>query len=1266
MASHNALDSPDYYEVAWIAALPIERAAAEAMLDEEHAAPTGFTRHQTDENVYTWGRVGDHNIVIASLASGVYGTTSAATTASSMLASLSSIRVGLLVGIGGGIARPDEDHDIRLGDVVVSQPSGTMGGVCQYDLIKAKSGDKRERKGFLGRPPTVLLNALSRIQAYHERKDSKVPCFLQEMLEKNPKMGKRSKQNSGYTHQGLENDRLFKASYDHIPGPDCRDCDTADEVQRETRDYTDPDIHYGTIVSGNTLVKDAAARDRIVANVGEDCICFEMEAAGLMNHFPCLVIRGICDYADSHKNDRWQRYASATAAAYTKELLAYVPAVEVKETKRALEMLQSVQQQIDGVQQTTLATKAATDSMRSDLHTDTIRRWLCPADPSTNANHARTLRHEGTGAWLLKHPVFESWHAGSRRHLWLHGLTGCGKTVLSATVLDHLANGNDGLILSFFFEFGDSKKQTWDDMLRSLAFQLYQRGVGSAIYLDALFNEHQNGSGQPETKALSDIVSKMLVAQRKVYIVLDALDESTTRDDILIWINDVLSNVDFFHIQLLYTSRPESEFQRHIPPLIGEENCLPLENQAVNSDIRSWVTAQLSQRRDFTEKLLSQGLLEEIRRKIGDGAEGMFRWAFCQLDSLARCRHEVAMKKALASLPENLNETYRRMIASIPAELKSDAIRLLQFLVHSKRPLKLADAIEIIATQIENESQGFDIKRRLFCENDVMDYCPGLVTIVHNTGKELHLAHFSVKEYLVKENQFNDTTASVSITRTCLTYLTDITGSNRQIKHDFPMTKLAAELLTGHASLAQGSEDIVGVTVRFLEKEATFQRWGRLFRADMSWDGRPGPPRGSRLYYACFLGLVAAAQDLISKEADINARGGYYHNALQAASFKGHQEIVKLLLDNGVDVNAQGGHYSNALHAASDRGYQEIVKLLLDNGVDVNAQGGHYSNALHAASLKGHQEIVKLLLDNGVDVNAQGGRYSNALQAASGGGHQEIVKLLLDNGAEVNTQGGQYGNALQAASEGGNQEIVKLLLDNGAEVNAQGKYNNALYAASGGGHQEIVKLLLDNGADINIQGGYYSNALQAASGGGHQEIVKLLLDKGAEVNTQGGQYGNALQAASGGGNQEIVKLLLDNGAEVNAQGGRYSNALQAASGGGNQEIVKLLLDNGAEVNAQGGLYGNALQAASGGGNQEIVKLLLDNGAEVNAQGGLYGNALQAASGRDHQEIVKLLLDNGADINAQGGLYGNALYAASEGGYQEIVNLLLENGADTNA
>ncbi|KAI9040291.1 putative RNA exonuclease [Aspergillus affinis] len=177
-----------------------------------------------------------------------------------------------LVGIGSGIARPDEGHDIRLGDVVVSQPCGNMGGVCQYGLIKAKSDDKRERKGFLRRPPMVLLNVLGSIQADHERKDSRVSFFIQEMLKKNPKLGRGTKQNPAYTHQGFDNDRLFIVSCDHVPGPDCRGYDTADEIQRDPRDTSDPEIYHGTFASGNTIVKDAAARDRIFADLDEDCI----------------------------------------------------------------------------------------------------------------------------------------------------------------------------------------------------------------------------------------------------------------------------------------------------------------------------------------------------------------------------------------------------------------------------------------------------------------------------------------------------------------------------------------------------------------------------------------------------------------------------------------------------------------------------------------------------------------------------------------------------------------------------------------------------------------------------------------------------------------------------------------------------------------------------------------------------------------------------------------------------------------------------------
>ena len=105
-------------------------------------------------------------------------------------------------------------------------------------------------------------------------------------------------------------------------------------MTRPVRDKHDPVIHYGLIASGNRVIKHGGTRDKLGQELG--ILCFEMEAAGLMDNFPCLVIRGICDYADSHKNKQWQGYAAATAAAYAKELLSVIHPNQVEETPSAV------------------------------------------------------------------------------------------------------------------------------------------------------------------------------------------------------------------------------------------------------------------------------------------------------------------------------------------------------------------------------------------------------------------------------------------------------------------------------------------------------------------------------------------------------------------------------------------------------------------------------------------------------------------------------------------------------------------------------------------------------------------------------------------------------------------------------------------------------------------------------------------------------------------------------------------------------------------
>lgn len=316
------------YTVGWICALPIEMAAAKGMLDEHYGKPN--EQDDSDKNNYWLGRIGKHNVVIACLPNGVYGVTSAAVVASQMLCSFRSIKIGLMVGIGGGV--PSKEHDIRLGDVVVSKPGQKSGGVVQYDFGKTLVGGEFVQTGSLNKPPQILLTATASLETNHEMEESKILQFLSHMVKKYPKM------RTEYSYQGAEHDLLYRAEYDHIgTNNTCENCDITNKEERPIRDHNTPVIHYGTIASGNQVMKHGATRDRLREKL--DVLCFEMEAAGMMDNFPCLVIRGICDYADSHKNKRWQKYAAATAAAYTKELLEIIPAAGMEKMPKVVDIL---------------------------------------------------------------------------------------------------------------------------------------------------------------------------------------------------------------------------------------------------------------------------------------------------------------------------------------------------------------------------------------------------------------------------------------------------------------------------------------------------------------------------------------------------------------------------------------------------------------------------------------------------------------------------------------------------------------------------------------------------------------------------------------------------------------------------------------------------------------------------------------------------------------------------------------------------------------
>lgn len=367
----------------------VELAPVEAMLDNTH--PDLPTRR--DHNAYILGSMGGHNVVVVVMHE--IGNNAAATVASQLLNDFPSIRFGLLVGIGGGVPGDEAEHDIHLGDIVVSKPTDTFGGVVQYDLGKRLADGRFLRTGSLNKPPPLLSASVQKLQSRHLREGDKIGFYIDTMLERYPRMRAR------YSRPN-EPDLLFLSSYHHVK--DARTCDQCDHqylAPRDSRLDEAPFIHYGTIASANLLIKNGTDRDALKQDM--NVLCVEMEAAGLMNDFPCLVIRGICDYADSHKNKKWQPYAAAVAAAYMKELLLVIPWRGVLNSETVMDTTAAECPEVASAPTSQHETQSFEGPQPSDTD-ESARIW----PPSTGQMSRESSRHCSNSAKdFLAHPVHD-------------------------------------------------------------------------------------------------------------------------------------------------------------------------------------------------------------------------------------------------------------------------------------------------------------------------------------------------------------------------------------------------------------------------------------------------------------------------------------------------------------------------------------------------------------------------------------------------------------------------------------------------------------------------------------------------------------------------------------------------------------------------------------------------------------------------------------------------------------------------------------------
>lgn len=532
-------------------------------------------------------------------------------------------------------------------------------------------------------------------------------------------------------------------------------------------------------------------------------------------------------------------------------------------------------------------------------------------------------------------------------------------------------------------------------------------------------------------------------------------------------------------------------------------------------------------------------------------------------------------------LPEGLDETYNRALSSIAPHQQAQAIRSLKWLAFSMQPLTISELAE--ASIIDPEmSPPFDEGRRYFSPMHVLDFLPGLVTVVsHNhsspstgldeeddlvkiidedsvkigeRGQEHHtirIAHFSIKEYLESDRiqasrcsiySIKEISANIFIAETCLVRLLqfDKPDSVTEKTIELPLVDYAVQYWAQHARWAGQDAFAIHVLIMefFVSKREVYINWIRLFDPERPWM-KPNmsvdiKTIASPLYYASLTGLVELVNQLLGKGADINAQGGHDCTALHVASAKGHDRVVQLLLEEGANLESKGIAGRTPLSVAAEAGNEAVVKILLGKGAELESKDTAGRTPLFLAAHGGNEAIVELLLEKGAELELRDGHGLTPLSfAASVSKNAAIVDLLLRKGAELDSRDVNGYTPLSWVALGGNVAMVALLLEHGSELNSKNvRGQTPLSLAAEFGERGVVKLLLEKGAELEPMDNKGRTPLSLAAEFGDETVVKMLLKKGAKPESKDNNGHRPLSWAAMRGRNGVVNILLEHGADT--------------------------------------------------------------------------------------------------------------------------------------
>ncbi|OCT53766.1 ankyrin repeat protein [Cladophialophora carrionii] len=937
--------SRDDYAVGWVCALPIEVAAAKAALDRVHD-DLPPDRNSDDNNNYILGSLQGHNVVVAYPNSRVCGKTSVADVATQLHASYMSVRFTLMVGIAGGV--PHTKEDIRLGDVVVGKSSAGWPAVVQCDVNGERTEDRFVRGRALDQPTPLLLTAMGKAETAAIFDESRMPLYISEIVQKGPVT---------FAYPGPEQDVLFEPNYHHVTVESeesgCSHCDPERIRSRQPREVQDPIVHYGLIASSHHLTRHGATRDECAHKYG--ILCFETDASGLRDAAQYLVIRGICDYADSHKSELWHAYAAAAAAAYAKEVLSFIPTVS-----KTIPLAASSYAEAAPVLDALLLTRPEVD-----------RKSLVAL---------KGRRVDGTCEWLIQHPHYQEWLAdASHPLLWISGGPGKGKTMLAifiTEVLQPVVDAADNVLLYYFCSNRDKNRNTALTIMRGILHQWIDLYPILAKEIKSSFD------GTETTKyTISSFVALWRVfltllqqsTSSQVVCVLDGLDECEKEslkqllDAVMNYLSKSGENTKP-RLKLIILSRPQPAV---LESKLGQYPQIRLDDSdtEISRDVERYIVAKVAEL--ASEQNLSEEMVAQVQQTLLAGADGTFLWVGFVANEL-QGRSWSKIDEVLRHVPKGLGGVYQRLLQQIGDKIA--LVPILQWVVLAARPLTLEELTVAAGIKTAGTLPAPQVtKNRLRLGGLLVKVEGDVVNLVHESAKEF----FQSDQVNIKGiNMFHmSQDTHRSLMQTCLAHVEREYGNLGRIHemsgHD-PFLSYASQYWPVHFHHAIHVIDAPSEFSRpFFRVDSPIRdEWWKVYWEQEKNGG--SPPSFTLLHLAAYFGNVPWAKLLITKHARfISRKDNYGRTPLFWAVNQGHREMVELLLDHGARVNFKDRSMLTALHIAVTGQHKDVVSLLLKYGARLEAKGEHgdTDTPLVRAILANSREMTQELLEHGARVD---------------------------------------------------------------------------------------------------------------------------------------------------------------------------------------------------------------------------------------------------------------------------------------------------------